>query len=368
LWSFSAWSVWAALGLVYVWESIAVVIGRERVKVGLDTFELPTMRGWLVASPILLLATVPIASNWSAASRAGDTSTADVAIDILNSVEPYGILVTVGDNDTFPLWYAQEVLGVRKDVTVANTSLLNTEWYTRQLIRRPIHAYDAAAGPSIYRGQEWPMPTGPVIKMSFDEADRVPVFQEIASTQIFVKGDLRATITPRVIDRASIFVLRMILDNDIRKVHLSRTSAGLGEELDLRRYLVTQGHARRVMPSAVTPSANIVTVPGEGFVDVERSRSLWNEFRAPASLISKGIWVDEPSRSIPFLIMNTGIVNAEALARAGHRAASDSVLATAREIGIAIGLGDIFAGQAPPPPPVLPTDTAMSTPVPARRP
>jgi hypothetical protein len=368
LWSFSAWSVWAALGLVYVWESIAVVVGRERVKVGLDTFELPTMRGWLAASPILLLATVPLVSNWSASSRAGDTSTADFAIDMLNSVEPYGILVTVGDNDTFPLWYAQEVLGVRRDVTVANTSLLNTEWYTRQMIRRPIFEYDTAAGPAAFRGREWPKPTEPVMKMSFEEADRVPVFQEITTTQVMVKGELRATITPRVIDRASIFVLRMILDNDVRKVHLSRTSADLGDQLGLRPYLVTQGHSRRVEPRAVVPSANVVAVPGEGYVDVERTASLWREFRAPAALIKKGIWVDEPSRSIPFLIMNTGIVNAEALARAGQRAQSDSVLATAREVGIAIGLGDIFAGQAPAPQPVLPADTAVRTPVPGRRP
>jgi hypothetical protein len=369
LWSFSAWSVWAALGLVYVWESVAVVIGRERVKVGTEIFELPTLKGWLIVSPfILLLAGTPLYANWSAASRAGDTSTADFAIDMLNSVEPYGILVTVGDNDTFPLWYAQEVLGVRRDVTVANTSLMNTEWYTRQLIRRPVFEYDAAAGPSAYRDREWPKPTEPVLKMSLDDADRVPVFQEIATTQVFVKGDLRATITPRVIDRASIFVLRMILDNDIRKVHLSRTSAGLGDELGLRPYLVTQGHSRRVMPSAVTPSSTIVQVPGEGFVDAATTHSLWREFRAPAALIKKGIWVDEPSRSIPFLIMNTGIVNAEALARTGQRAQSDSVLATARQVGIAIGLGDIFAGQEPQPQPILPADTAVRTPVPGRRP
>jgi hypothetical protein len=144
LWSFSAWGVWAALGLLFVWESIAALIGSETVKVGRESVSMPKKTSLRMSSPVLLLAAVPLFANWKYASRAGHHDTRDFAADILNSVEPYGVLVTVGDNDTFPLWYAQEVEGIRKDVVVANTSLLNTDWYTRQLIRRPVYEYDAA--------------------------------------------------------------------------------------------------------------------------------------------------------------------------------------------------------------------------------
>ena len=142
LWSFSAWSVWAALGLVYVWETIAQLLGSEKIQVGSETLELPRKRSWLVASPVLAIALVPLFGNWQSASRAGQTDTSDFASDMLNSVEPYGILITAGDNDTFPLWYAQEVEGIRRDVIVACLSLLNTGWYTRQMLRRPIYEYD----------------------------------------------------------------------------------------------------------------------------------------------------------------------------------------------------------------------------------
>ncbi len=364
LWSFSAWSVWAALGLVYVWESLGLLFGRERVVVGAETFELPTTRSWLLSSPILLLAVVPMIGNWQASSRAGETDTADFAVDMLNSVEPYGILVTVGDNDTFPLWYAQEVLGVRKDVTVANTSLLNTEWYTRQIIRRAVFEYDAERGPAIYRGREWPKPDGPALKMSMDDADRLPLYQELVSPQVFSKGEIRAVLEPRVISRADILVLRMILDNNTRTIHFSRTSANLAEELGLGDYVVMQGHARKVMPRAVREGGNIVRVPGSGFVDVAASVSLWNEFKAPASLISKGDWIDNPSRGIPFLIMDTGIATAEAAARAGNRVMSDSIMATAQRVAFAAGFGNIF-GTAQQTLPALPLgDTLVRTPIP----
>jgi hypothetical protein len=367
LWSFSAWSVWAALGLVYLWESIAVVLGSEKVRVGQETFELPTTRSWLTASPILAFALIPLFGNWDASSRAGETDTADFAIDLLNSVEPYGILVTVGDNDTFPLWYAQEVLGIRRDVTVANTSLLNTDWYTRQLIRRETFEYDEEAGPAVWRGGNWKKPDHPVLDLTLDEADAIPLGQDIIRPQLFVKGDIRATIQPRFLTRADILVLRMLLANDDRALHFSRTSANLAEELGLRDYVVTQGLVRRVLPRPAQENDDVVRVPGEGLVDLTRSEALWNEFKAPASLIKKGDWVDRPSVGIPYLYVNTGIVMAEALARRGKEAESDTALDIARQLAIVTRLGDIFADAPPPVPRALPAgDSAPATAVPVR--
>src|SRR5215210_3735789 len=174
LWSFSAWSVWAALGLVGIWRFLAERTG-------------PTPR-WRATAPVLLLGALPLVGNWRSASRAGEWATREWAHDVLNSVEPYGILITAGDNDTFPLWYAQEVEGIRRDVTVAVTSLLNTDWYARGLVHRPIYRYDEAAGPPVYRGRAWPVPTKAVLSLTDAELNAVPEFIEVHEPQIFQQG------------------------------------------------------------------------------------------------------------------------------------------------------------------------------------
>ena len=117
--SFMIWGVLAGIGLSWTWAKLASLSSNAR--------------RWVLTSPVLLVAVIPLPLNWSWAGRAGDYAARDWAYDLLMSVEPYGILFTNGDNDTFPLWYLQEVEGLRKDVTVVVGQYLQTSWYPKQI-------------------------------------------------------------------------------------------------------------------------------------------------------------------------------------------------------------------------------------------
>ncbi len=377
LWSFSAWSVWAALGLAFVWETVSQLAQSETVTVGRATLTNPTRRGWMMGLPVLLIAVVPAMGNAKWASRAGETDTRDFAHDILNSVEPYGVLVTVGDNDTFPLWYAQEVEGIRKDVVIANTSLLNTEWYTRQIIRRPVYEYDKAAGPAIYRDKNWVKPAKGPINMTLDEADKVPLYVDLQQPQLFQKGELVATIDPKqlqhgFLERADIFVLRMIQDAfPERPLYFARTSAGYGESMGMGGYLLTQGLARKLMPAPIKATKDTLQIPGQGFLDVARTKALWKDvYLGQAAIIKKGHWVDRPSVGIPYLYVSTGLLLTEALRITGDAASAPTVMETTRKLAKATGLGDLAPDPATPPqnPVPLGGDTAVRTSAPQAAP
>ena len=101
-----------------------------------------------ILSFLICLLAVPVnlfANNYDDHDRSGRYSALSMAKNYLNSCDPNAILFTIGDNDTFPLWYAQEIEGIRTDVRVVNTSLLSTDWYIDQMKRK---AYESDPIPS----------------------------------------------------------------------------------------------------------------------------------------------------------------------------------------------------------------------------
>ncbi|HVX39675.1 MAG TPA: DUF2723 domain-containing protein [Gemmatimonadaceae bacterium] len=351
IWSFSAWGVWAALGLIWVWESIASLFGTETVKLGRETVTTPKREGWTYGSPVLALALIPLFANWHWASRAGHRDTRDFAADLLNSVEPYGVLITVGDNDTFPLWYAQEVEGIRKDVIVANTSLLNTDWYVRQIIRRPIYTYDAAKGPAIYRNTTWTKPTSSPIHMTMTDADSVPAYYPLNRPMAFESHGLKATIDPKNLDngilqRADLFVLRMIQDAwPDRPIYFARTSGGYARSLGMGDDVLTQGLASKLfLPPAAAAAKDTVYMQGDGWMDVPRTDTLWNTvFQGPQSVMHSGDWIDRPSVGIPYLYVATGLELAEALKNQGKPQDALKVFQTSKQLATVVRLQDLVA-------------------------
>ncbi|MFN2567850.1 MAG: DUF2723 domain-containing protein, partial [Gemmatimonadaceae bacterium] len=349
IWSFSLWGLWAALGLVAAWERLALAVaGRSERSVA------PPRRAWLLATPILALALVPLLGNWRVASRAGETSTLDFAHDLLNSVEPYGILFTVGDNDSFPLWYAQEVEGIRKDVTVTLTPYIDTDWYPGQLVRRPVHLYDEAKGPAIYRGQHWPVPKRPMLDMTLEEAEAIPEAIVLPSAQRFVHGGISVTLPAGYLWRGDIVMLRTIKDSfPERPIYFTR---GATRRLDLRPYLLEQGLAYKLVGAPLASSRDTLPI-GDGFLDVKRTADLWKSvYRAPEAIARRGDWVDRPSTYVPFVYIDSGLKVARALALRGDTAGASRIAARVESVVQAARLDSLFAPASP----ALPVDSADS--------
>ena len=357
LWSFSTWSVWAALGLASLWRALATRMSA------------PGSARWLTTSPVLLLAVIPLAGNWRDASRAGETATREWAHDLLNSVEPYGILVTMGDNDTFPLWYAQEVEGIRADVTVAVTSLLSTDWYPRNLQHRALVSYDATRGPAPYRSMPAQRPTRPLFALTDAELSAIPEYIDVREPQVFQAGTLRAIVDPRQLElgvpvRGDLMVLRLIRDNlGDRPIYLARTSGNYVQALGLAPYAVMQGLAFKITATPVAPSPNLLPATGGIHIDVSRTRELWKGFGAPAAIVRRGDWVDRPSVGIPFVYISTALMLSDAVLAQGDSAEALRLRKTAVRVAEATRLLDLLMPEAATPPPAAapPTDGPRAT-------
>jgi hypothetical protein len=298
--SYALWGIWVGIGLAAVMEWGGEWLADREPNAG---------RRWWLMSPVLLGALVPLVGNRLTASRAGETLARDFAYDMLQSVEPYGILVTAGDNDTFPLWYAQEVENIRRDVIVLNLSLGNTDWYLRQMQRRPVFPFDSSTAPAIYRAHSWPQPTGPVLSFSPDQLAALQPYYVLEQRTAVKLGTITTMLDPQLLgrqylERADIVVLQAIKDDEgKRPVYFSRTVGLYADQLGLTAYLEGQGFARKLHYAPIAPTDSIQVVGQLGYVNLPRTVALmFDVYHGEVAGRSRPRgWLDRPSEGIPAL-------------------------------------------------------------------
>jgi hypothetical protein len=327
--SFSQWGLWAGIGLAATWQRLAQYAAGQTPGLSLGHYRR--------VSPILLLALVPLMLNWKYASRAGDYAARDWAYNLLMSVEPYGVVFTNGDNDTFPLWYLQEVEGLRRDVTVIVYSYLATPWYAQQLrdLTRPCDGLDPLADPTvitcqrpfepehaipIYSDRDWPAPTRSILQMTdveiaavpecypYDDRGQCQVFQDTVAVPIgsevegiIVAGDYLL--------RNDVLVLRILQTSaGDRPIYFASTT-GTYEKFSVQPWMIREGVAYKLSPTDLEPTSSLVPLPPQArfqanrmfpfWVDVERTRTLLEDHYVFRDLTERKFWPDLSTNGIP---------------------------------------------------------------------
>ena len=289
---FSLWGMLAGMGLVWLWS-----VAREQL-----SFVKPN----LLAVPVFAIALVPMGLNWGWASRAGDYAARDWAWNLLMSVEPYAILFTNGDNDTFPLWYLQEVEGIRRDVTVVVGQYMYTDWYPKQLeeLTRPgrQRLFDPSQGGGWH--EDVPAPTRALTRMTHDEMDSIMggvLSQE--QTISFPEANLVYPAGTRL-DRATWLALRFILDSGGERPAYFSSSNGILADMLLDQFGVREGLVTKlVIRNLDREHPGIVqgTAPyGGEFFHVEKTLHLWDEVYSFRGLRDRDVWFDRATLNIPW--------------------------------------------------------------------
>jgi transmembrane protein TMEM260 (protein O-mannosyltransferase) len=323
--SFSLWGLWAGMGIATLWQEAARETGATLKR----------------ASPILLMACLPLFMNWGWATRTYDYSARDWAHNLLMSVEPYGVLFTNGDNDTFPLWYLQEVEGIRRDVTVIVTSYLNTDWYTKQLrdltapcedgvdpgtdwtvvqCQRPYSAENTSAAYVTVAAQaadktalivdDIRSPTRSILRLTDEQIDEAAVaYSRIDDAVTLQIGNIQARLAGgQMLAPWQRFALSLMVESiDDRPIYFA-SSGNAAISLGVQPYLVRQGLAFKLHNGPIEEGGGFTRLdpsPYSGvtgdWLDEDRTRTLMDEVFVHRGGIPDGWdhWPDLATVGIP---------------------------------------------------------------------
>ncbi|MDR0693980.1 MAG: DUF2723 domain-containing protein [Prevotellaceae bacterium] len=361
--SFYAFTIWIGLGVLAVYEMF-----RQKI---------PATAAAAVAGGLCILIPAQMgAANWDDHNRSNRYTARDVAYNYLMSCEKNALIVTVGDNDTFPLWYIQEVEGVRTDVRVVNTSLLSADWYIDQMrirqydspplpikiarenylagtndyvwineqITRPVNVREVTAGGKVYsppRNLVLPVNKENVLKngtVRFREAvvPETDTFSIAATTHEDDLNKIPDAITltiPKTVDGSSksgitkteMILLDILANNDWERP-IYFVSMGGDVDLGLRDYLQYDGFANRLTPfrnASLTNKPDIITA-----YDRLKNVYRWGNINHPDTWIDYNTFL---SLTAILNIRNMHVETAEALLSIGEKEKAVEILDLAAE-------------------------------------
>ena len=254
--SFYAFAIWIGMG-----------VGMISEKVRVKSTKYASLMAVLSAIACLLVPIQMASQTWDDHDRSGRYTCRDFGANYLNSMQREGhpIILTNGDNDTFPLWYNHEVEGVRTDTRDCNLEYLQTDWYIDQM-KRP--AYESPALPISFRHEDYQEGRMEYLPINIDSIN-------IGSATISLKGK-------RGLYKNELMVLEMLSQANWKRPIYTSISMGTDNLSFLHDHLVLEGLAYRISPEATGLR-----------VDVERLYdNIMHRFRY-GGLNTKEIYVDE---------------------------------------------------------------------------
>lgn len=223
--SFYAFSIWIGFGVAAIARALE------------QYAKAPAVVAASLATLLCLGVPIQVASqNWDDHDRSGRTVARDFGHNYLESCEPNAILFTNGDNDTFPLWYAQEVEGIRTDIRVCNTSYLQTDWYIDQMKKG---AYESAPLPITWT------------KADYIQGTRDFVYLFPMMEQVDLKAGLEFARSDNPDTKKTPFY-----DQEINFIPSQRLVYPIDKEAVLRNGVVAPGEADQILDTMVIDLSN----------------------------------------------------------------------------------------------------------------
>lgn len=342
--SFYAFSIWIGLGVAGLYHFLK--------KFGPDKI----IAGGVTVITLLAVPTLMAAENWDDHDRSDRTSAPDFGKNYLNSVAPNGVIFTNGDNDTYPLWYNQEVEGFGTDKRVCNLSYFQTDWYVRQMQHKfyeseplPISfTYDQYVqgkrdvvyimedqrlkGKSIELSKaiDFVKSDNPNTKITrADNAAYLPIrslFMVVDKEAVIANGvvkpedydkivdTMRIDITGSYITKDQLMILDMLNNNNWKRPIYYAVSVGADKYMSLDKYFRLEGLAYRVVPIETNNASY-----QKGFIDSEiMFTNVMQKFRW-GNINKPGVYVDENNRRMLTNMRNNFNRLAETLLLEGKR-------------------------------------------------